>query len=385
MYPTDQSLFHSFANASRLVALSMRLLSTILFLLTLVSCNSGPEIPDIVYKQGDIWVDNFRNNNFPAKVVKDDRLYCSSLAVGGINFLYCLNLKTGRVDWATEVDNWASAQPIITDNFIYFISFVGDIYKFDKHGKPQWKTKLEGSFSDFTINPNTNNLFVQTVDNGVVEYEFNSGKKLNNYGKGMLGITLPVFEKDRMFIAGISSNSNNSLKTLLAINKKNTKIVLKDSIGDFVDKIFVRKNQIFYVDGHWRLNCLNLNTGGSIWQTKQLLNRNGFMTRNPHLIFFDTTLIFYDSDLRYLKEINLANGNIIRENSYQDFIKSGILKSSKKSYIVNINKDRYTIILSNTLTTPVDLKEAVEVQIEGTTAKSRFAAIAGRHIRQIPG
>jgi outer membrane protein assembly factor BamB len=91
-------------------------------------CRSNNDIVSIQYKRGDRWVDSFRNSDFPSKSLYKDKVYCSSLFVGdgNRNRLYCLDLKTGKVDWASLVDDWAAQPPIVSDSFIYYCSYVGD-------------------------------------------------------------------------------------------------------------------------------------------------------------------------------------------------------------------------------------------------------------------
>ena len=347
----------------------MKNLPYIIILLFVSACKFGQEIPKIVYKQGDLWINNFRNNSFPSKVVEGDKLYCSSINTGEANYLYCLNLKTGVVDWVTKVDNWASSPPIVGDSFIYFCSFVGDIYKFNKNGNEQWRAKLDGSFgAELTINPTTNNLFVKTVQNGIIEYDFYSGDKVNIYGEGQRNVTLPVFESGKMFIGNMNLGSNKHEKSLLAIEKGKTSIILKRDIGDFVDRIFVRHGHIFYVDELYRLKCLNSFSGDSTWQSKQLSSKEGFMTRNPHLIFLDTSLLFYDSDQDQLKEINLTNGLLITENSFKQYVETGVLKFANKKYKIINGNNKYEIQVLSSL--PVDSeKERVDIEIiKGTNS-----------------
>lgn len=106
----------------------MRTLFLFLTVVLLISCHSGEgELPPIRYTKGDLWVSNFRNRNFPSKTLADDKIYCSSLEISDSvsELLYCLDLKTGIVNWTAEVANWASDPPIVGDSFIYYSSFVG--------------------------------------------------------------------------------------------------------------------------------------------------------------------------------------------------------------------------------------------------------------------
>src|SRR4051812_21415997 len=100
----------------------MRLLILIFLFVFIAGCISDDTPPNIEFVKGEFWLDKFRNNSFPSKAYVDDKIYCTAILSGYDHkpyYLYCLNLKTGKVDWASPVQNWASQPPIVTDSFIY--------------------------------------------------------------------------------------------------------------------------------------------------------------------------------------------------------------------------------------------------------------------------
>lgn len=344
----------------------MRYILFVSLLFSIIGCNMQEEIPDIVYKKGDFWPADFRSNLFSGKVVDGDKLYCNSVSVGRQNYFYCLNLTTGTVDWVSKVTDWASTAPIIKDSFIYYSSFVGGLYKFDKSGNILWESKTQGSFSEHTIHPVTNNLLVRTVENGILEYDYYTGELVHIYGTGRLGISLPAFDKTNMFIAGLGIDEKDTLRNLFKIDIARKQTLLRKNTGLGVDRLFIHDNRIYYVDERYRLNCINLYNGDSIWQSAQMVDGQTFMTRNPHIIFLDTSLLYYDSDQGALKEINLVNGNYLGTASYKENVSKGKLKKGLELYNVPNDKDSFSIQVNKQIPSDSEL-EGIDINIAKIT------------------
>jgi outer membrane protein assembly factor BamB len=102
-------------------------------------------------------------------------------------FLYCLNLKSGKVEWQKEFftgrppggrhrkNSFASESPVTDGKFIYvYIANLG-LWAFDVKGKPVWKTPLEANpiYLDFGTGSSpalADNLLVVVSDNEKQQY-----------------------------------------------------------------------------------------------------------------------------------------------------------------------------------------------------------------------
>jgi len=321
------------------------------------------------YIQGEYWIDNFRNNSLPSKTFVDDKIYCSSINIADTigNYLYCLNLKTGKVDWTSRVDNWASMEPIVKDSFIYFCSFVGDIYKFDKQGKELWKAKVSGSYSGHYINPHNNNLMVKTVTSGIYEYDFVQGNIVNHYGKTSLGITAPVFCDSLLFIGGITTDTTHVSKGeyLLCYNEPAKKEVWRKKTGEYVDRLFINDKKLYYLDYGATLNCVDIQTGNTLWKSDSLKNIAGsMMASDPHLVFKDGRILYYETSLYNMVELDGANGKTIRQFDYTKSPQEKLLEPNSYSYTVTKDNQQYKILVSNKLEVPEDFETTYNVTVQ---------------------
>ena len=102
-------------------------------------------------------------------------------------FLYCLNLKSGKVEWQKEFftgrppggrhrkNSFASESPVTDGKFIYvYVANLG-LWAFDVKGKPVWKTPLETNpiYLDFGTGSSpalADNLLVIVSDNEKQQY-----------------------------------------------------------------------------------------------------------------------------------------------------------------------------------------------------------------------
>ncbi|MEP7273598.1 MAG: PQQ-binding-like beta-propeller repeat protein [Acidobacteriota bacterium] len=102
-------------------------------------------------------------------------------------FLYCLNLKTGKVEWKNEFNagrppggrhrknSFASESPVTDGKFIYvYVANLG-LWAFDLKGKAAWKTPLDANpiYLDFGTGSSpalTGNLLVIVSDNEKQQY-----------------------------------------------------------------------------------------------------------------------------------------------------------------------------------------------------------------------
>ncbi|MDO6433159.1 PQQ-binding-like beta-propeller repeat protein [Flavitalea sp. BT771] len=334
--------------------------SMIPIVLFFFGCRYNGNIVSIEYKKGDWWVDNFRNGNFPSKTISKDKIYCSSLEIGSgkPNHFYCLDLKTGKVEWATLVDSWAAMPAIVTDSFIYYCSYVGDIYKFDTQGNQIWKSKLQNPYGGHSLNSINNNLLVATVTNGVFEYDAQSGKIVSHIGANTLGVPLPVFYKDISVFAGLKIDKDSSIRGAHAVCKRpNTNEALwQKNIGEIPsDKIFANSGKLYFFDSSGTLNCLDITTGILIWRSDSLSNYKGDSeVLHPHLVFNRDEILFYDTDLSRIIEFNSQNGKILRASDYEKLLREQKLKVVKSQYQIlgADNHTRYFVSVTDSLEAP---------------------------------
>lgn len=326
-----------------------------IFLTLLTGCSSSGDNPvDIHYTKGDFWVANFRNNSFPSKAFVGDKIYCSSLTSSDTtDYFYCLNLKTGRVDWVVPVKKWASQPPIICDSVIYYFSYVGDIYKFDMDGKQLWYSQFPSTYGGHRINPINNNLLVGTVAYGLREVDKNDGKVINSIGKGIMDVTFPLFLQDTSFIV-IGD-------TLFAGRSLTSSNIWKRKTGPSVDRIFLKDKVLYYIDNSQRLYAVNAITGEMIWKTEPVFPMQPF---SPHLEFERGMILCYFTDLNNIFIIDQLNGRIEGKKSYDELNKDNYLLPSINQYVVTSDtNEQYDIKVMNTLFGPDDFEDQFDVVV----------------------
>jgi|JI9StandDraft_1071089.scaffolds.fasta_scaffold30158_2 outer membrane protein assembly factor BamB len=271
-----------------------------------IACRNDNPVP-VYYQKGDFWPEKFRSNGLPGKVLFKDKLYCSTIEIDGDhpNYLYCLDLKTGLVDWTARVKNWASAPPVITDSFIYYCSFVGDLYKFDKKGKQLWYRQADGPYGIHTMDPLNNHLFVRTVSNGVFEYDNKTGDSLAHYGNG-LGATLPVFDSSYMLIGDIKEDG---VAYLVCYDLKTRKPVWKIPGETGTRRLFTDNHRVYYTDKDQAVCCRNIPDGELVWKTDSLSETgNMLQSLDPIMVFEPNSLFYSEGITKTVFEFNKSNG-----------------------------------------------------------------------------
>ena len=337
------------------------------------SCYSRNDIVSITYNKGDWWVENFRDGNFPAKAFWRDKIYCSSIEIGSgkSNYLYCLNMKTGRVDWAAKVDNWAAIPPIVNDSLIYFCSYTGDIYRFDpRDGKQIWKAKLESPYSGHCLNVFNNNLLVGTVTNGIFEYDRNAGNKVSHIGPTSLGMPLPVFYNGLVLFAGINNDTTNPGRGGYCVCKRASdgEELWRRDIGEISgDKIIADSSILYFFDLSARLRCLDITTGATIWRSDSAENyRGGRYALDPHLVFSKNEILNYDTFLDTIFEYDKSNGKYLGVSTYQQLLSEHKMRVNNYYYAVTDKNSHsgYLITLTDSLQPPSDYGKAFTIKIQ---------------------
>lgn len=162
----------------------MKKVSSILLIIlaTLLSCIDSKQEPN--YKVGDYWVDKFDRSGLQNSVITDDLLFANTIKLRkGQDYLYCFNLSDGKVKWRSKVDAYATQPIAISGDQLFYVSFLGEIYSFSKEGKTLWTNKLGSSYGGHKVNNKNGNLLVETVTQGIYEYDKESGKKINQYNQ----------------------------------------------------------------------------------------------------------------------------------------------------------------------------------------------------------
>jgi len=176
------------------------ILIVILFFLTSCQENKSdfvynPQIPYPILNPGDFWLDKFDQRGLQNAIIYFDKIYCNTIDVGGNNnFLYCLNLTNGLVEWRANVKSFASYPATIHSDKIVYCSYLGEISTFDTAGKEIWTAKFGHPYSGHWVDTTNSTLLVTTVAwNGVNIYDINSGKIISK----MRSDSLKNFIKER--------------------------------------------------------------------------------------------------------------------------------------------------------------------------------------------
>jgi len=253
------------------------LILQILTLLIVCSCNQefkhNPSEPYPELRKGEYWIDKFDQRGLQNAVSFEDRLYVNTINISeGDDFIYCLNLEDGKVQWKYKVKTYASQPVSITKNRIYYCTYIGDIYAFTKEGKLLWINKLKSSYGGHRINQLNNNLIVRSVSNGLYEFDSSSGELIKHYEKGK-GSTLPIIVNNKMIysIYEYRSNPNNLLK---CIDYKTKQLDWEISTDTQLEKIILTKEGIIAHDRFSGIYCFDSTNGKIKWSQK--FKRKGF-------------------------------------------------------------------------------------------------------------
>jgi outer membrane protein assembly factor BamB len=337
----------------------MRFCLYTLIIIIFQSCEANNPT-DFVYSKNQDWTSDFQNNSLPSKTYYKHKVYCSSLRIGLDNYLYCLNLKTGKVDWVAKVKNWATNPPIVNDSLIYSSSYTGDLYRFDLNGKIIWERQTNGVFKSFCINPWNGNLMVTTTTNGLYELNSKDGEIVKIYANNSFAISTPIFFKNQFFIAGVKSEKDtiNLMGRLLVAYNSNRSKEFEVEIGK-VKHLFLSEKKLFYLEEETsKLICFDLNKRKILWQMKNLINVDG---RN--IFFSDSKIYIYEDDLNNIYEIDKKDGLINRKVSYSRLLDEKVIINDVYNYTVVNNNEVKKIKVTDSLENPVPLKSELNIYI----------------------
>lgn len=160
---------------------------TFVILLIVLSCKKNkfeynPSIPYPKLEVGENWLDKYDKRGLQNALINGKYQFVNTINISkGQDYLYCLNLENGKVEWRNEIDAYASQPVSIIQNQLFYVSYLGSIYSFSLDGKKLWTNKLKSSYSGHKINPINNNLLVQTVTQGIFEFDKKTGEEINHY------------------------------------------------------------------------------------------------------------------------------------------------------------------------------------------------------------
>lgn len=160
----------------------MRYLLCLLILITF-SCKNHNTSKDILFiEKGDYWINCYEKLHISIGTIafKEDKIYCSTHNDFGENIFYCLDIKSGRVSWANHVSNWAAYKPVVLNDIIYYVDYLGDRYGFDPTGNKIWYQRNDASQLNYsptvsTYNPINHNLIVGDVIDSFHEFDRKTG------------------------------------------------------------------------------------------------------------------------------------------------------------------------------------------------------------------
>lgn len=235
----------------------------------LLSEHEEPKV--IVLRPGDFWVESFDAANLSSCAFVNDKIYCSSANRSNDlpDYLYCLDLRTGKVDWRHEIEAYATRPPIVLDTMLYFSTYLGNIHCLTPEGKVKWMKRHSMSFADYGLNPVNNNLFCSSVAGALFEYDANTGNEVDTigYGDGTMGTTLPVFDgKHKLYASFIPRNEKSELSCMY----DNGRAAWKRMFGQ-IERLYAANGYLFFVDdkNFW---CLKITDGKTMWSQPNTRN-----------------------------------------------------------------------------------------------------------------
>lgn len=327
----------------------------LLLLISCLHCCSPPVSLD--FKKGDNWVEvlpvaaeqhpSGEQHEFQDFDVRDKKLYTSTTRMAQPNFFYCFNLQTGKVDWVNPIDNPCPFPPLVLNDIIYAITYVGRIYAFDLEGKLLWQLKGE-LFHSYSFNPLNHNLFISSMTDGILEYDRLTGKLKNQIGKATYHPSDPVFFNDTMIIGGLKAVRNDHLidngNDLVCFKYKNLKELWR--VNGVIGYVFEYENYLYYLDYAYKLHKIYHKYGKDVWVAS--LNpsgADGFFVEGNN--YEQNKIFFYINEQNDHKcyMIDVKTGEIIRDYSKnlrsQGFMPPDILKGT-----IDIDNHTFEYILT---------------------------------------
>jgi outer membrane protein assembly factor BamB len=339
----------------------MRIYLLFFSFMLILSCSSD-SLPDIIYMKDEIWVKQFRNNSHPSKTLYKNKIYCSSIRIGQDNYLYALNLMTGKVDWATKVKDWATSPPIVNDSLIYYSSYLGDLYRLDLNGQIIWEQETNSTFKDLYINPFNGNLLVNTMTNGLMEFDVKNGGWVRNYADNSFSISSPLFLDNQLLISGVKYRCDTTSllgDLLFSFNLLTGDTNYHYRIGKTRNIFYKNDRLFFYEEDSSVMVCLSLKDKVKIWNSPKIPNiisSNVFLT--------DSNVYCYGSNLNEFFELDIESGRIKRKVCYANLVEEGLIKPLNWDYSIVSSDKIWKIRVTDSLETPVPIGSELNVYVQ---------------------
>ncbi|AXY72924.1 hypothetical protein D3H65_02600 [Paraflavitalea soli] len=338
----------------------MRIPFLVIVIFSLAACHllTSDYTPDIRYAKGDQWVKTFRSGGYLDAAYANDKLYygSSEFSSDSGNLFYCLDLKTGIVDWAVHVRQWASSPPIVGDSFIYFSGFTGsNIYRFDKTGNKIWEQDAPDVFAGHTLNPLNNNLIVHTVTDGSYELAFMDGAVVNHFAKTSMGSSMPVFYEQYMVQGGVKEDTTIVAHgTLLrCIDYTNGKTVWEHEVGEKPDPLMEHEGKVYLISKGPVMQAFDIKTGAKLWQSDTLGRLAGSYPTSPRMEFDQGKIIYYDIDMKDMRILDETTGKVLTKGNYQDVLKQHLMLPVNHFYRIPADGGSYyTVRVTDSLDSP---------------------------------
>ena len=265
--------------------MSKNIVFKFLILIILSSCDNGFNYdPTVTYPSlnvGDYWIDKFDQRGLQNAKIMGDRLFCNTINISeGQNFLYCLNLSDGKVLWKVPVEGYASQQVEIFNNYLYYSTFVGQIYKISIEGELLWEIKSPYSYAGHFVNPSNGNLIVNSVTNGAYEYGSEIGNELYHYHfkskSGICHLTDPLFHENLIIFGNVEVDSISGQEGFVALQYVNKKTEWSHPLASSVYRnkdwgLLKIDKYVLTRDEANILHCLDAENGKEVW-TKDLVD-----------------------------------------------------------------------------------------------------------------
>lgn len=325
----------------------------------------------IPLKKGDFWVDSFNNLGLSRSnlVFKDNKLYGNTLSFefDAQEYFYCLDLITGKVVWANKISDWASFQPLILNDIIYYVTFTGNRYAFDTLGNELWFRNSQntpnefGSYSGHTFNPINNNLYLTNVFGGIHEFNKKNGDFINNTEPTdciLIKTSFPVFIDNYMYYVTECKNPEPIVKSIIPHNSlvcqdyftkaiKWTRPIRTEMIITHLETIHTNGRNIF-LQSLDSLFSFDGESGKLNWKIP-LAESGRFSFRNDRILGGNLIGIDYNSGnkIQYLERkniykylirdslnnmytVDITNGSIFTNNKYEDSYEVEVKKVEKR-------------------------------------------------------
>ena len=254
----------------------IKLIFYLTFLFLFQSCNSdwNPQIQYPNLEIGEYWIDIFDQRGLQNAKIVGDKLFCNTINFDKPDYLYCLSLSTGKVIWKYPINHYASQPIIVFDDSIFFSTYLGEITKISLDGEKLWERKFPSSYAGHEINPINGNLFVNSVVNGVYEFDNETGELIYHYKfdnhKSTHHYTMPIVYESNLIFGNTEIDSLQT-ESFISIDydtkKRNWESNLNKSVRRYNKEApLLKKYYLISIEEHQdSIHCIDTRNGDKIW------------------------------------------------------------------------------------------------------------------------